>query len=263
MSIFTKSIKKIKTGLSGLAARLPDRSDIRKGTKVAAIVSLAALLFKGGHTLYKKAGKTVEDDVAESKINALEEVRLTVKKSLEKFIFECVFRWIIYISLVMCAYILARAFNLRKDILVAFVILGIYSFYVIKTIRICGWYISFCRSNGLMFNPVRIIRAYLHKAVLDRVQRTREGLSLPARLAMNFFGPTSDKIARDITLRSMESAELRREAITRIGMWICGWIIYALVYEKLFLFVTDIDFKAIWEPMIWPFYMLVKVLSVQ
>lgn len=263
MSKFTNIFRKIGTGLTALSAWLPDKSAFRKGTKTAAILSSIVLAGKLGNVLFKKVGKRVNDSIAESKKNALSEIQTSVNKNLDKFILGCVIRWLTYLSLIMLAYITAISFNLRKDILVAFVILGIYSFYMIKSIRAFMWYITFCRENGLMFNPVKIMRAYLHRAILDRIELTRENLPLPSRLAMSFFGPTNDKIARDITIHSMESTELRREALTRIGMWICGWIIYALIYEKLFLLVTDIDFKAIWEPVIWPFYMLIKILSAQ
>lgn len=260
MSIFSNPFKKLES-LSALAAKLPIKKALRKGTKAAAIVSSLVLAGRLGHTLIKKTGEKVDESVAEGKNNALSEIRTTVNKNLEKFIFECVLRWILYISLIMLAYLVSKAFNLRKDILVAFVILGIYSFYLIKFSRAFSWYISFCKANGWMFNPLRIIRAYLHKAVLDRVQREIDGLSLLDRLAMNFFGPSSDKIAEDITRRSLQSNELMREAMTRIGMMLCGWIIYALIYEKLFLFVTGIDFNAVWEPLIWPFHILVKILA--
>lgn len=262
MSILINPLKKIGSGLAGMAAMLPDASTLRKGTKAAAVVSTVALLGKLAHTAYKKAGKKTDDVIAEKKCDAVEEVKTTINKSLEKFIFECLFRWLIYLSLIVLAYAIGGIFNLRKDILVAFVVLGIDVFCLIKLINMLCWYCSFCRENGFMYHPREIIRAYLKKAILDRVQRTKEGLFLPVRLVLNFFGPNNDKLAGDITELSMKSTDLKREAWTRIGMWLGGFIIYCLVYRNLFLFVTGIDFNAVWEPFIWPFYVLIKILSV-
>lgn len=258
MSILSDSFSKIKKRLSGVASALPDKAALRKGTKAAAILSTIVVAGKLGHDLYKKVDKKVNVSVDESKNNALTEIKITINKNLEKFIFECVFRWIIYIALIFFAYVAAKYFHLRKDVLVAFVILGIYSFYAIKIMRMLHWYVSFCSINGLMFNPARIIRAYLHKSILARVKSVRDGLSFPDRLALNFFGPDNEKIASDITDSSLHSADLKWEAITRLGMWACGWLIYSLIYEKLFLVVTGIDFNAFWEPFLWPFHIFLN-----
>lgn len=263
MSIFTNPFKKIGSGLSHLSTRIRAKNPFCKNTKAAGLFCTIPLAGKLGHVLLKKVGKKVNDAVTESKNNAVADVKSAVNRELEKFILDCILRWVLYLSMILVAYRTAMTFHLRKDVLVAFVILGIYSFYALKAIRACRWYLSFCRTNGLMFNPVHIMRAYLRNAILDRVQRTRQGLSLFARLAMNFFGPSSDQIASDITERTMQSPELRREAIARVAMWIGGWIIYALIYEKLFLLVTGIDFNAIWQPIIWPFQMVLTILSTQ
>lgn len=244
-----------------MVSRLPVKSALRKSAKAAAWLGAAALAGKLGESVFKKVSKKVDASIAESKNDALSEIKITVNRELEKFILECVIRWVLYISLIITAYIAAKAFNLRKDVLVSFVILGIYSFYLIKFSMICRWYLSFCRSNGFMIRPSKIIRAYLFNAVLEGVQRKKDGLPLHERLAMNFFGPGSDKIAGDITAKSLQSAEIKKEALARLGMWACGWIVYALVYEKLFLLAAGIDFKALWEPLIWPFHTLIKILA--
>lgn len=260
MSFFSTSLNKIKTRLSGVAARMPAKGALSKGAKAAALLGAIALAGKLGQSLIRKK---VDKSVNEGKNNALSEVKTAVNKNIEKFILECVLRWLTYLFLIALAYLVAVSLNLRKDVLIAFVILGIYSFYVVKAARVFRWYISFLRENGVIFNPIKIIRAYLRRAILDRIQRSRAGLPLHEKLAMDFFGPASDKIADDIASSSMESIELRREAFARMGMWIGGWIVYALVYEKLFLLVTGIDFKSAWEPIIWPFYALIKILAVQ
>ena len=238
---------------------MPKRA-IAKGAKAVALLGALALAGKLGQTVIRKK---VEDSVIQGKNTAVNEVKNTVNKNIEKFILECVIRWFTYLFLIALAYLLAVSFNLRKDILIAFVILGIYSFYLVKAARVLGWYVSFVKENGLIFHPIKIIRAYLRRAILDRVQRSRAGLPLHEKLALDFFGPASEKIADDIASSSLGSLELRREAFARIGMWIGGWVVYALIYEKLFLLVTGIDFKFAWEPIIWPFYALVKILSVQ
>lgn len=257
MSIFTK----FKTGLAVTAAKMPDMKVLRKGAKAAVIVSSILAAGKMGRTLLKKVGENVEHAVDEGKKKALDEIRNAINKNLEKLILECVLRWRLYLGLILIAYITARVFNLRNDVLVALVILGIYSFYVIKLFRMCRWYASCLRQNGWMLNPIDIMKAYLRKAILDQVQLRIAGLSLSDRLAMNFFGPDNNKIANDLTEVSLQSGTLKREAITRLGMWACGWIVYALIYNKLFLLVTGIDFNAIWEPLIWPVQTLLKILS--
>lgn len=259
--IFSNPFKKIGNLLAAAAAKIPAKRILARGTKAAALLSSAVVAGQLGHKLIKTIGKRVNDTVAENEDRAMVQLKKEVNKNLEKFIFDCVLRWLTYLSLTMTAYGAARLFNLRKDMLVAFVILGIYAFYLIKFARICHWYLAFCRANGWMFNPAHILRAYLYNAILDRVKKTVQGLSLPARLAMNFFGPSSAQIAMNITNRSLNSQALRLEAITRAGMWLGGWIIYTLVYEKLFLLVTDIDFKSVWEPVVWPFYMLKTIVS--
>lgn len=255
--------KKIKTGLPALITKLPENKAIRQGTKSAALLCSFALVCKLGKGVYKKINKKVDDAIVESKEDAQREIEITVKRELEKFVLECVIRWLSYIALIMIAYIVARAFNLRRDVLIAFVILGIYAFYIIKSYRVCSWYVSFCRKNGLMFNPLKILRAYLRRAVQDNMQRVLDGLSLPEKLALNFFGPKSDKIASEITDASMQSSALRKGAIARIAMWVCGWIVYLLVYEKLFLLVAGLDFKSVWASIVWPFSVLIKILSPQ
>lgn len=253
-------LKKTGTKLLGVAARLTRAKTLGKGATVAALLCSLVAAGKYGHAYIKKK---VNDSVEKGKQEALTEIKATVNRELGKFIFECVLRWLVYLLLILLAWFIAKILNFHKDVLIAFVLLGIYAVYVIKSVRVFRWYLSFCRQNGFMLKPARIIRAYLHKAIQDRVQRRIAGLSLPERLAMNFFGPNSDKISRDLANGSMESADLRREAVARLGMWLCGWLIYALIYNRLFLFVTDIDFKAFWQPVLWPFHMIYKILAAQ
>lgn len=259
--MFLNHIKNIVAGMSTLINKLPDKRTICKNSKGAAILCSIALAGKLCHVLITKYGKkAVIASVNEKKNEAIPEIIISVNKELGKFVFECVFRWISYLSLIILAHITVKSFGLNNDTIVAFSILCIYSFYVIKLARICRWYISFCKINGLMFNPIKIIKTYLNKAILDEVGRTINGLSLLQKFALNFFGPKSDEIARDLTNCSMNSNDLRKSVICRIGMLILGWIIYLLFYEKLFLLVTNIDFKAFWEPIVWPFHILVKIM---
>lgn len=247
--------------ISGEPVKSSGKGLLKKGTGAVAIISTIALAKKYGPHLIKKIKEKVHCSVNKNVEAGVYELKKQIKERLEKFIVVCAARWFTYIGLIMCAYFIAQGFNLRKDVLVAIVILGIYTFYVIKSIRMAKWYFSLCRENGWIFNPIELLKTYVNKAILDEVQRKMSGLSIPSRLVMNFFGPSNAAIAGNIEDLGLSSAELRVDAIARIVMWLFGWGIYILVYEKLFLYATGVDFNAVWEPFVWPFHVMKTVLA--
>lgn len=250
-----------ENAISGEPVKSSGKGLFKKGTGAVAIISTIALAKKYGPDLIKKIKDKVHGSVNKNVEAGVSEFKKQIKERLEKFILICAARWFAYIGMIMCACFIAQGFNLRKDVLVAIVVLGIYAFYVIKGIRMAKWYYSLCRENGWIINPVVLLKTYVNKAILDEVQRKIAGLSVPSRMAMSFFGPSNAVIADNIAELGLSSSELRIDALARIVMWLFGWGIYLLVYEKLFLYATGVDFNAVWEPFVWPFYVLKTVLA--
>lgn len=262
MGIFTKLFNRNKAEPPCKANAHPEKTSLGKSAATAATAICAVLVT--GKIGWNWLRKKVIQEIEQRKEKSPEEVKAAVNQELESFIKDSAIRWLIYLALILLAYLVATTFNLRKDVLVTFVILGIYSFYLLKAFVMFHWYRSFCKvQKRLIFNPRQMIRAYLRSAIRERVDSIKNQLPRYQRLAMDFFGPANDKLASEIADTSLGSDELKREAFARLGVWGCGCLIYWLIYRQLFLFVTHIEFNAFWEPLIWPFHVLLSILSVQ
>lgn len=181
-----------------------------------------------------------------------EEFRQIVKNGMTRALFASLIKWFLYLALIFSASNIARGWHVSAPLAVALaIVVFIYSFYAYMIYRCAKWYIEVCK-NGAILNPFKLLYVYIYHEIYLKVSDEIRREPAFRQAALLVFGPSREKMARQITEKGMSSADLWLDVALRVLLWLIGWGAYCMVYKNVFLFATGIEFEAWWQPLVWP-----------
>ena len=106
----------------------------------------------------------------------------------------------------------------------------------------------------ILFIQKKMIYKYIDSIVSSRVNSYINILDVFESFCFSVFGKESkESITKKINLVAVEYLMSYTSRLVCFGI---SFLIYLCIFEQLFIFLIDVDFKSWYEPIIWPYTIL-------